>query len=319
MVPRHDRVAPLQLLPLETESHTLMKILVVGGNGFIGSHVAAHLSERHQVVTADITPSPSPDHRLIDAEAPDFDGLMAEVRPDICINCTGAADVGASIRLPAHDFRLNVLLVGQMLEALRRHAAGARFVHFSSAAVYGNPGVIPTPETCQPAPISPYGWHKLQAELICQEYAALHGVGTLSLRVFSAFGPGLRRQLLWDIWRKSRLGSQVTLFGTGDETRDFIYVKDLARCIEMLIASATFDGRAVNVASGSMVSVRTVAETLLRVVGWEGEVCYSKEVRPGDPMKWQADLSYLRHLGYQSAYSFEAAVEELAKWLLEKE
>jgi UDP-glucose 4-epimerase len=296
-----------------------MKILVVGSNGFIGSHVAAHLGDHHSVATADITPAAGSEHYLIDADAPDFDTLIAAARPDVCINCTGAADVGASIRMPALDFTLNVLRVEQLLEALRRQAPGARFIHFSSAAIYGNPVQIPTPETCAPAPISPYGWHKLQAELVCREYAELHGVGTLSLRVFSAFGPGLRRQLLWDIWRKSRQGSRLTLFGTGEEARDFIYVKDLARCVGLLIERAVFDGSAVNVAGGTMVTVRTVAETLLRAVGWDGEILFSQELRRGDPTIWQADLSYLRHLGYRAAYSFESAVEELAPWLLEQE
>ncbi len=295
-----------------------MKILVLGGNGFIGSHVAARLGEAHEVETADITPAAASRHRLIDPDAPDFDALMASVRPDVCVNCTGAADVGASLKAPGLDFMLNVLRVEQMLDALRRQAPQARFIHFSSAAVYGNPAEIPTPETCPPAPISPYGWHKLQAELICREYAALYGIGTLSLRVFSAFGPGLRRQLLWDVWRKSRAGSQVTLFGTGEEARDFIYVKDLAHCVAHLVEHAPFDGQALNVANGVRVTVRTVAETLLRAVGWTGDLVFSEEARRGDPSIWQADLTRLEGLGYRPLYSFDRAVGELAQWLIEQ-
>ncbi len=296
-----------------------MKALVLGSGGFIGSHVARVLANAGYIVgKADIRTCDDAGVLRLDPERPDFTDLFRRAQPDVCINCTGAASVPASFADPARDFLLNTVRVAQMLEALRQVAPGTRFIHLSSAAVYGNPEQLPIPENAVLRPLSPYGWHKLQAEDVCREYAEIHGLPTLSVRIFSAFGPGLRKQLFWDAYQKARGATSIRMFGTGTETRDFVFVEDVAAALDTLIRNATFDGRAVNVARGEAVSVGRAIATLLDALEWRLEVVFNGEARVGDPTHWQADVTCLQRLGFTPAYTIEAGLERVAAWMQEE-
>lgn len=293
-----------------------MRVLIIGSRGFIGGHVAKVMDARCELHTADIVGEPSDRHWLIASQAPDFASLLGTLKPDICINCSGAANVGLSFQDPHGDFMLNASLVHDLLEAIRTRSPATKLVNLSSAAVYGNPQTVPVPEDAPNAPISPYGWHKLTAENLNRQYAQCFGIQTLSLRPFSVYGPNLRKQLFWDIFQKSQSSDQIVCPGTGDETRDFIYVKDMAESIALCIDRATFDGRAINVANGEAITIRRAVETLLAAIGWSGRLEFNGVVREGDPLRWTADISRLKALGYKPAFSFESGISELAKWLV---
>lgn len=294
-----------------------MRILVAGGGGFIGSHLAAHLGDAHEVTTLGTGANPAAagiPHRRISATNPDFAAALAELRPQVCVDCIGAANPAGSFTDRDADFDLNVLKLRALLEAARRAAPGMRLVHLSSAAVYGDPPELPVREDHPTRPISPYGWHKLQAEAICREYADVGDVPTLSVRIFSAFGPGLRRQLLWDTALRARAGRHLSFAGTGDESRDFIFIADVVRAIARVIAAARFEGECINVASGEAMTIRDTVALLLRALDWRGEVAFSGVVRAGDPLNWQADITRLRALGFAPATPFAAGVERFAQW-----
>lgn len=296
-----------------------MKILVLGANGFIGRHLAAALDRLgYQITRADIFSVSDHTCVIIDPANTDFSAFFSTHPCDICINCSGAASVPESFSNPFNDFTLNTVRIAEMLEGLRRSSPNARFIHLSSAAVYGNPLKYPIAETDQLRPVSPYGWHKLQAEEICREYAALHGIKTLSLRIFSAYGPGLRKQLFWDVYQKALKNKRIELFGTGDETRDFIYVEDIATCVDLLIKKSVFDGRAVNIANGEAISVRTAASTLLDALGLHRELVFSGAGRVGDPQYWQADISYLKNMGFNPSHTLKLGLGEVAKWIVQQ-
>lgn len=292
-----------------------MKLLVVGSGGFIGTHLAAYFSDAHEVHTCDVSGTASSTHHLLDANDARFEPLLEKLKPDVCVNCAGAADVNLSFQRPALDFKLNVGLVQAVLEAIRTCSPSTRFINLSSAAVYGNPTTNPIVEEAPVAPISPYGWHKLAAETLCREYAQCFGVGTLSLRLFSVFGPGLRKQLYWDVYQKSLQSGEVVCAGTGVETRDYIFVKDVVTAIEAVIARAVFDGGALNVASGRSVSIREAVETLFGCLEWRGKLVFSGVGRGGDPLHWRADVGKLLGLGYAPKYDYQSGMRELAQWL----
>lgn len=274
------------------------------------------MAERCELHTADIVGEPTDRHWLISSQAPDFHSLLNMLLPDVVVNCSGAANVGLSFQDPHADFQLNTGLVHSLLEAIRTRSPSTRLINLSSAAIYGNPQVIPVAESAPNAPISPYGWHKLAAENLCREYTQCFDVRTLSLRPFSVFGPHLRKQLFWDIFQKSRRTNQIVCPGTGNETRDFIFAKDMAESIALCIEHAEFDGQAINVANGEGITIRHAAETLLTAVEWPGELTFSGVVRDGDPLYWTADISRLKALGFSPAYRFESGISELAKWLV---
>lgn len=296
-----------------------MKVLVAGSSGFIGSRLVKHLRPRHDVFTlstrAAVDACDIGTHRQIDRQSPDFAPILAHIHPDVCIACFGAANPSASFVERELDFDLNVTKARLMLEAIRLHSPGTRLVHLSSAAVYGNPPILPITEDMAASPISPYGWHKLQAEMICREYAALGDVPTVSLRIFSCFGPGLRRQLLWDTAQKALAGRKLDLVGTGRESRDFIFISDLVRAIESVILNGSFDGQAVNVASGAETTIRHAVEQLIEAMNWDGDIQFSGAVRQGDPLNWRADISRLLATGYVPETTFRRGVDQFANWV----
>ena len=293
-----------------------MKHLILGSTGFIGAALFRSMrSSGLDVVGADICDSTEMPFIRFDALNPDFKSLVKEAKPDVVINCTGAASVPDSFTAPLHDYLLNTARIAEMLEAIRLCAPTAKFVHFSSAAVYGNPEVSPVAETCKVKPLSPYGWHKFHAENICQEYYEMFGVETISLRVFSAFGPGLKKQIFWDIYNKALKSPTLELFGTGHETRDFIYVDDVAKAVMCVIDKGCFDGRAVNVASGIASTIRCAATSLLSSLRLQKAIVFSGSERLGDPLNWQADIQYLSSLGYTSDFTLEQGLEKVAAWM----
>ncbi len=292
-----------------------MKVLVLGAHGFIGSHVASGLEAAHDVARADLAPRPG-EHKLApNPRAVDILELIERAAPDAIVNCTGAASVPASLEAPEHDFALNVNVVLQCLEAIRLSGAAIRFAHLSSAAVFGNPASLPVREDAAIAPVSPYGLHKNYAEMLCREYTRFFGVPTISLRIFSAYGPGLRKQLFWDVFQRSLRGGPIRLFGTGEETRDFLYAADVASAIRCALERAAFDGRAINVGSGVETSTRAAVSCLLQKLNARCELVFSGEVRQGDPAHWRADVSTLSALGFAPAYTIETGLGATAEWL----
>lgn len=288
-----------------------MKILVIGSGGFIGSHLARDLADRFEVRTA--STGAGADYRL-SPTTPDFNGLLEASMPDVCVSCMGAASPIGSFQSPVDDFNLNVLKLHRLLDAVRVSGRGVKLIHLSSAAVYGNPATLPVREDAAIRPLSPYGWHKAQAEMLCSEYSALGWVGTHSLRIFSAYGPGLKRQLLWDALSRAQGASQLTLFGTGEETRDFIYVSDVSEAIATIASNGAFDGSAVNVAAGRALTIRFVVETLLDAAGWRGELSFGGQQRAGDPLFWQADISTLSRMGFQPMVAPQTGLANFANW-----
>ncbi|RYD80759.1 MAG: NAD-dependent epimerase/dehydratase family protein, partial [Sphingobacteriales bacterium] len=214
----------------------------------------------------------------IDATNSDFTDIFEQAGFDVCINCSGAASVPDSIIHPLRDFTLNVFNVVKILDAIKRHAPHCKFINLSSAAVYGNPQRLPIAETDFCNPVSPYGTHKQMAEQVCKEYAHYFGLKTCSARIFSAYGPGLKKQLLWDICQKAKQSDTVNLFGTGNESRDFIYVADIVQTLRLLISEASFTGDIFNIANGIEITVRELAETILHQLNYNGKLIFTKMV-----------------------------------------
>lgn len=293
-----------------------MKALILGSNGFIGSWLSLELGKLgYDVKKADI--NRMGDRRTItfDADNPDFFGLLRSVKPDICFNCTGAASVPNSFSDPAKDFELNAERVYQILNSIRLICPDTKFLNFSSAAIYGNPATSPVSESQLPNPVSPYGMHKLYSESICKEFFDFFGINTISLRVFSAYGPGLRKQLFWDVYHKGLSAGTIELFGTGRETRDFIFVSDICRAVDLVAQSAIFDGKSINVASGRSRTIKEVVELYLGALQWNRSLKFTGEERSGDPVCWQADISVLESMGFRASTTIADGIKEVAKWV----
>jgi UDP-glucose 4-epimerase len=294
-----------------------MNLLIIGANGFIGKNVTNHFGAMngYSIYSCGTQPNDSNNHFNVESTNPDFNSIFKKITFDFCINAAGAADVQFSFKNPTIDFALNVINVEKILEAIRIYNPGCKFINFSSAAVYGNPLVLPIIETSESVPLSPYGWHKMQSEILCREYFTCFGINTISLRVFSAFGEGLKKQLFWDLYQKSKKSKVVELFGTGEEGRDFIYIKDLLLALECVIKNSLFKGEAINVANGQAEKIKDAARIFFENFEQKTELVFTNNIKTGDPIYWQADIEKLKKLGFTPKYSFKAGLANTAKWL----
>jgi len=294
-----------------------MTILIIGSKGFIGSHVYTHLSQcGYEVWGCDVVTDYTSEHYLqVDATNADFNNLFEQLPFDVCVNCSGAASVPDSFLHPRRDFQLNTANVFAILSAILLHNKNCRFINLSSAAVYGNPISLPIREDAPLQPLSPYGQHKKMSEQILKEFTDWYGLKTCSLRIFSAYGVGLQKQIFWDTYRKMAQSDKAVFWGTGEETRDYIHVRDIAKVIELSIHNAPFQAEAINVANGVQITIKQAIELFAELYHYKGTVAFNKEVREGDPRFWEADTSVIRSWGYQSSCSLRQGLQEYIEWV----
>lgn len=299
------------------------KLLIIGVNGFIGSHCADYFDniKKYEVTGCDISDdSIIKNYIKIDSINPDFNNVFKKTEFDICINCSGAANVSQSLKDPLRDFQLNTINVFQILNAIKHYQPKCEFINLSSAAVYGDPKFIPVAESCELKPVSPYGFHKMMSEQICEEFHRFWNLKTLSLRIFSVYGPGLRKQILWDISRKIKTNpKEIQLFGTGNETRDFIFISDLVWLLEIIIDKASFNGEVINVGNGTQISIREIAEILGSEINPNIAIIFNEQKREGDPINWEADITTIYEMGYNSKIDIKEGIKFYIQWLKENE
>lgn len=272
------------------------RIVVTGAGGFIGQRAVESLAASGAIVTA-----------LARTETPvaDWPAHIAAALPDVLIHCAGAASVGTSMSDPATDYAAGPALLFDVLNAVRIHAPHCRVLFCSSAAVYGDPATLPIDETQPLAPLSPYGFHKWQSEVLLREFSAIYGIPTAALRIFSAYGPGLKRQVIWDICRKVVSGAPLALHGTGRESRDFVHVDDVVQAIRIVAASARMAGEAYNVAAGRETCIADLAAIITHLDGSNTAITFDGAETPGNPVRWHANVSRLSALGFKPTISLE--------------
>jgi UDP-glucose 4-epimerase len=296
-------------------------VLVTGAAGFLGRYMVRQFAREGWSVVGldDVPPENAPigsgvTYQRMKLPDPRLAELLCAAPPAACVHCAGRASVGLSMADPAADFRDSAVLTFELLEALRRYAPRCRFLFLSSAAVYGNPVSLPVAETHKPAPLSPYGYHKLQCELLCEEFARVFELPTLSVRIFSAYGPGLRRQVVWDICERVLTNGALSLHGTGNESRDFIHAADIARALNRLADFAPCQGEVYNVASGEEVTIAALARAVVIALDAKVEPAFDGTATPGNPLNWRADIGRLRALGFTPGVSLEQGLRGVAAW-----
>jgi dTDP-glucose 4,6-dehydratase/UDP-glucose 4-epimerase len=296
-----------------------MKILIIGSKGFIGSHCVDYFRlKSFEVYEADVSDSTNYKYFRIDLSNSVFSLPFKEFQFDLCINASGSAHVGFSFENPAKDFELNVVNVQKILVAIRNYNPNCKFINFSSAAAYGNPLALPISENSICEPLSPYGFHKLQSELLLSEYYKFFGLKTCSLRVFSAYGPGLKKQLFWDLYQKSLQSDQISLFGGGSETRDFIYIDDLLQILDLVIKNSDFKGSIYNVGSQVEMTIEEASKIFMNELNLKKKFVFNGIEKVGDPNNWLANMDKLKKYGFQPKYDLLLGLKKYASWLREK-
>jgi len=297
-----------------------MRILILGSKGFIGSHLYDYYSSLHKVEChgCDIVQdSQNTNYLEINPNEPDYSYIFSRNDYDYCINCSGAANVPDSFKNPFKDYMLNSTNVIKILEAIKAFTPKCKFLNMSSAAVYGNPSDLPVCERAECNPVSPYGIHKLFAENICKEYFNFFGIRSTNVRIFSAYGPRLRKQIIWDL-SQNITHDEIKLWGNGNETRDFVFIKDIVQAIDIIIKSDLFENDVFNIGSGCATSINQLASLFLKLLNCNNTIKYTGSERVGDPISWEADIKKLKDWGYKPAFSIEMGLKEYIKWLKEE-
>lgn len=299
--------------------------IVTGASGFLGSSMTSHLlANGYQVVTIDRSSSPSITgiHSVV--------GNLATLNLATCIpihnyvacfHFAGASSVLSSFDDPSRDFMSSVPGILNLIYFLSKYYPNCRLLVASSAAVYGNPPTLPVKESCPLIPISPYGIHKVVIEKLCEHYSRLLNFPISILRIFSAYGAGQQKQLLWDtskkLYKASCLGLDfIKMWGTGNETRDFIHATDVARAalsIAQYNSNIPFD--TLNVAAGKQTQISDIVKLLCNAWGNNLHPVFGGDIRIGDPQQWCADVSYLNQHGYMSSILLEDGICDYVLWV----
>lgn len=306
-------------------SDSALRALVTGGAGFIGSHVVEHLVDRGFTVTVvdDLSTGRVENLQRVSAqiqfdERPLADLLEAPsalLAHDVVFHLAANAYIPPSVENPAFDYSLNLETTFRLLEVLRTSRQPPRLVYTSSAAVYGDPQRLPIHEADPTVPISPYGVSKLAAERYVAVYSRLYGIAASSVRLFSAYGPRQRKQVVYDLIDRLALEpTRLEVIGDGTQERDFVFAGDVAAAIALVGESAPARGEVYNVASGISHSIAQLVSTVCEVMGLDPELVYTGSVRPGDAQRWSVDTTALRDLGYRPCMSLRDGVAATWDW-----
>jgi UDP-glucose 4-epimerase len=294
----------------------------LGAAGFIGRHTARSLADKgckvigvgHGRWTTGEAQAFGL-HRWIDTDIT-LDALLhldLSEPVDCIVHCAGSGAVSYSYAEPWNDFQRATVTTAAVLEWIRRKPIRPRLVLVSSAAVYGDHGDTDTVETSMRSPISPYGFHKLSAEMLCESSSRFFEIPTSIVRLFSVYGEGLRKQLLWDAMNKFS-SNQELFFGTGHELRDWLHVDDAA---ELLTAAALMSQSRFEIFNGANQQATTahVLEQLAAYSFPDISPRFNGEAHTGNPRRLTADCRHAHYvLNWTPKINLEEGLSRYVAW-----
>ncbi|HVF39697.1 MAG TPA: GDP-mannose 4,6-dehydratase [Gemmatimonadaceae bacterium] len=301
-------------------------VLVTGGAGFIGSHTVEALLERgSKVVVADDMSTGRMDNlagvedritlERMDLTTGDVAGLLRSQDFDLVIHAAGNAYIPSSMERPERDLESNIVATHKLLAAMRSMERPPRLLNISSAAVYGEGSAVPIDESEPTRPVSPYGISKLAAELYVSLYSRLFGQKTCTVRLFSVFGPRLRKQVVWDFMNKLAANrDELAIQGDGGDMRDLNHIRNVVGAMLLVAEKSDMTGEVYNVAARESVTINDLAHTLASAMGLSPKIHQTGQGRPGHARSWKADIGKLERLGYEPSISYEDGIADTVAW-----
>jgi UDP-glucose 4-epimerase len=301
-----------------------MKILITGGAGFIGSHLAEAFQGRASIRVLDdfrtghAANLAGLDVELIEGSILDRAAVARAMRGvDYVFHLAALVSVAESVERPQECVSLNVLGLLNVLEEAA--AAGVRKLCFaSSAAVYGDNPLVPKREDMLPEPRSPYAVTKLDGEYYCRQFADAQRLPTVALRFFNVFGPrqdaaGAYGAAVPIFFREALAGRPITIFGDGGQTRDFIYVQDIAGALEFAALQPGLSG-VFNAGYGGQLTIRELAQQIIDLTGSRSTIQFAPS-RAGDVRHSRASIARLQGAGWRPAGSLESGLRKYLEHL----
>lgn len=308
-----------------------MKILITGGAGFIGSHLAEKLAYKHEVIILDnmdpyydvrikkenikIVESKGAKFILCDVTNYDFiEKIIKENAIEIIFHEAARPGVRYSIKDPFLPNEVNVIGTLNILKA-SLDTDVKKVINASSSSVYGNVEYLPFDENQPTLPISPYAVSKLAAEHYCRVFHEVYGLKTISLRYFTVYGPRMRPDLAIPIFTKSILNNELPIiFGNGEQTRDFTYIDDIVDANLKILKTNRADGEVLNIGSGRRVTINYMIDTLKNLLNSDIKSEYVDPVK-GDARDTLANIDKAEKLiGYEPKTSLEEGLIKFIGW-----
>lgn len=290
-------------------------IVILGAQGFVGLNLCLFLKEiDEEYIGIDVKEVKLIENCIITRSPLKLlENIIKSKNVFAVINCAGSPGVSFSINNPVKDFDLNVRLVEQIGVLLKNFSQNTLLVNLSSAAVYGQPKKLPISENSLLNPISPYGFHKKISEDLLIQFNYLWNINYLNLRLFSVYGPFLRKQLFWDVYQKALKKTPITLFGNGNETRDFIFIKDVCNAIVKLIRNKDSFNKTFNIASGQETTINEAVLLFLKNFK-TSNFSFNGLIKEGDPLFWKADISLVSNYINFSKTNLKDGLIQTANW-----
>ena len=298
-----------------------MLAIVTGCAGFIGRHCARELAaQKYTVLGLDSSPMPTAadwgathfDQAPVTAVALD-DAAARYGLPQCIIHCAGSGSVPASFENPYADYMANVQSALEVLDFSRRNDSQVKVVLISSAAVYGNFSSLPLAESMAGQPTSPYGAHKKIMEDLAVSYGKNFAVPSICVRLFSIYGAGLKKQLLWDACRKVA-HDDFSFSGSGEEERDWLHVTDAARLLCLAAKHASTSAPVINGGTGQGTTIKQILTMLGRLYSPTRIPMFTGQARSGDPGHLVADTTLLHKWGFNSQMPLEQGLLQYVDW-----
>ncbi|NJE13663.1 SDR family oxidoreductase [Thermococcus sp. LS2] len=296
-------------------------IVVTGGAGFIGSHIAEELSKDNEVVVIDNLYSGKVENvpenvKFIQADIRDYESIADVIsQADYVFHEAALVSVVESVEKPILTEEINVLGTLNILRALSE--GHGKLIFASSAAVYGDNQNLPLKEEEEPRPLSPYGVTKVSGEYYCKIFYEIYGVPTVALRYFNVFGErqGYNQYagVISIFINRALKNEPLIIFGDGKQTRDFIYVKDVVKANVLVAEKERANGEVFNVARGERTTILELAMKIIDATNSLSSIIFDKP-RPGDIKHSQADISKIKKLGFKPEYSLEEGLLRTIEW-----
>lgn len=295
------------------------RIIITGGTGFLGTHLAEKLKSRNQVwVVGKHKAVGQTGIRFVNMDVRDgkFLDFIRRNTFDYFFHLAGNTDHELTLKNPAYEFEIDTSATFRILDVLRGVKRKPKFVFASSVMVYGEAGENKLSEDSSlTVPIDVYGASKLASEHFLRVFCRLYGLKGISLRIFSTYGPGLKRLFVYDLMSKlAGNPNKLEIMGNGREMRDLTYVEDQIGQMIRVAERADYRGEAYNLASGKLYSVKKVAEDIARSMKLKPKFVFTKNIRAFDSRVWVPDLRKIRGFGCRAATPLREGIEKTLEW-----
>lgn len=306
-----------------------MKILVTGGMGFIGSNFVRYMLQKYEdleILNLDaLKYGSNPDnlrdlkdrYSFIKGDIADFE-LVSELvaKSDVIVNFAAETHVDRSISNPEAFVHSNFIGVFTILEAIRKKNKEAKFIQISTDEVYGDIMSGSFKEDDRLKPSSPYSATKAAADLLVLSYIRTYGIDARITRCTNNYGPyQFPEKLIPKTIIRAFLGLKIPLYGTGKNVRDWIFVEDHCRAIDLVLQKG--DPGIYNISSGEEKTNLEVVETILKIMGKDENLIEFVEDRPGHDFRYSLDSSKIRELDWRPRVSFEEGIRRTVEWYLQ--